>query len=295
MVQQLPQRESGFTQYMPIYLAISILLAIVFATISTSSAPAQTLDASNSVVSEISFGQTTLVGTATTYARGDHSHGTPVTPTYTFLGNIPISVFNSGVGATATSYWSGAGTWATLAAVVDDDSMYAVSASYTGSISINTVGSLTGGSIGDGFTSIGWKYQSNNLGTASTVWTQNSNGIPTWQASQSGTPVNYMPAFVAAATSAINWASGINQVIVLSGTTSPFTFSGGTAGYTYNLEIVQSSSGNNYASWPASTALTWSGGFKPILSTTANATDTFTFYQRTSTLMRAIGVTYDQK
>lgn len=268
-----PVHQEGFTRYMPIYLAIAICLAIVFAVINLagSSGSATYLTAATNVVSETSFGQSTVVGTATTYARGDHSHGTPATPTYSLLGNIPISAFNSGTGANASTYWRGDNSWATITATVsDDDSSY---------LTIASAATIYQPLLPTGATN-GWILTANGTTQA---WTAPASTF------------NYMPSFVTAATSAINWSNGINQVIILSGTTSPFTFSGGTAGYTYNLDIVQSSSGTNYASWPTSTALTWSFGYLPTLTTTANATDSFTFIQRTATLMRAVGFSPDQK
>lgn len=40
----------------------------------------------STVVSETTYGQTSAVGVATTYARGDHSHGTPALPTPAAIG-----------------------------------------------------------------------------------------------------------------------------------------------------------------------------------------------------------------
>jgi hypothetical protein len=41
---------------------------------------------SGTVVSETAFGQASTAGVATTYSRGDHTHGTPAMPTYTDVG-----------------------------------------------------------------------------------------------------------------------------------------------------------------------------------------------------------------
>lgn len=267
-----PERKSSSEKMLPAYLAYAILITVLLLMVALTPATSTTTStgvAASSVVSETSFGQSSVLGSTTAYARADHSHGTPATPTYSFLGNIPISAFNSGTGANATSYWAGNGTWATITATVaDDDSAYlTITQGNTNYAATGTYTTLS---------------QNNALYAATGTYLTSA--------------INYMPSFVTAATSAINWSDGINQVITLSLATTVFTFSGGTAGYTYNLDIVQSSVATpNYVSWPASTVLTWSGGYLPLLSTTANATDSFTFVQRTSTLMRAIGFTPDQK
>jgi len=48
------------------------------------------VDPASTVVAETSYGQATAVGVGTTYARADHSHGTPPAPTPAGIGASPI-------------------------------------------------------------------------------------------------------------------------------------------------------------------------------------------------------------
>jgi len=51
---------------------------------------------SDSVVTETAFDQADTAGVATTYSRGDHTHGTPATPTLTPAGNDTNIQYNNG-------------------------------------------------------------------------------------------------------------------------------------------------------------------------------------------------------
>lgn len=55
--------------------------------------------ASSSVVASTSFAQTSAVGVATTYSRGDHRHGTPAAPTAASVGADPAGTSTSAIAA----------------------------------------------------------------------------------------------------------------------------------------------------------------------------------------------------
>ena len=55
--------------------------------------------AASSVVAETSFGASSAVGVATTYARGDHTHGTPAAPTAASVGADPTGTAAAEVAA----------------------------------------------------------------------------------------------------------------------------------------------------------------------------------------------------
>ncbi len=55
----------------------------------------------NTVVTETAFGQSSTAGVATAYSRGDHTHGTPSTPTPAGIGAVPTSrTISAGTGLT---------------------------------------------------------------------------------------------------------------------------------------------------------------------------------------------------
>jgi hypothetical protein len=55
--------------------------------------------AASSVVAETTFGAASAVGVATTYARGDHTHGTPAAPTAASVGADATGTAASAVAA----------------------------------------------------------------------------------------------------------------------------------------------------------------------------------------------------
>lgn len=74
------------------------------------------------VVTETSYGQSSATGTATTYAREDHTHGTPALPAHNTLSNLAwINAGHTGV-STAVAAWNG-GAAATVVQATADETM----------------------------------------------------------------------------------------------------------------------------------------------------------------------------
>ena len=97
------------------------------------------------------------------------------------------------------------------------------------------------------------------------------NSSPTTRIDVSGAMYSRL---VTATSSAVNWDSGNVQEMTL--TSSPtLTFTGAQAGGKYDLILVQDGTGSRTVTWPAS--VKWPGGTKPVLTSTANATDTVSF------------------
>lgn len=74
---------------------------------------------SNTVVVETSFGQNAIAGGASTFSRGDHTHGTPAVPTAV----VPVSIqafLTSGNITAANGTYTQIGSDLTIAAVVGD-------------------------------------------------------------------------------------------------------------------------------------------------------------------------------
>jgi hypothetical protein len=79
---------------------------------------------------------------------------------------------------------------------------------------------------------------------------------------------------VTATSSTIDWNQSNVQDMVLSNNPT-LAFSSGHAGGRYTLILNQDSTGGRTVTWPSS--VLWAGGTKPILSSSANATDTVSF------------------
>jgi hypothetical protein len=74
------------------------------------------------VVTETSYGQTQAVGTAATYAREDHTHGTPAVPAHNTLSNLAwINAAHTGA-ANAVAAWNEFGV-ATVSQATADETM----------------------------------------------------------------------------------------------------------------------------------------------------------------------------
>lgn len=102
----------------------------------TISAPGSGGTASNTVVAETSYGLSTSAGTASEYARGDHSHGSPALPTPAAIGAAPAAHLHTIVevtglatalagkestisSGTTAQYWRGDKSWQTLPKYAD--------------------------------------------------------------------------------------------------------------------------------------------------------------------------------
>jgi len=89
---------------------------------SNGTAPATPPSPATTVVTETSYGQTQAVGTAATYAREDHSHGTPAVPAHNTLSNLAwINAAHTGA-ANAVAAWNEFGV-ATVSQATDDETM----------------------------------------------------------------------------------------------------------------------------------------------------------------------------
>lgn len=84
------------------------------------SAPPTPPSPATTVVSEQSYGQSTVVGTATTFAREDHSHGTPALPAHNTLSNLAwVNSGHTGV-AYGVAAWNAAGAATVVNATADE-------------------------------------------------------------------------------------------------------------------------------------------------------------------------------
>jgi len=87
---------------------------------SNGTAPATPPSPATTVVTETSYGQTQAVGTATTYAREDHSHGTPAVPAHNTLSNLAwINAGHTGA-TTAVAAWNEFGVSTVSQATADE-------------------------------------------------------------------------------------------------------------------------------------------------------------------------------
>lgn len=76
--------------------------------------------AASSVVSETSFGQSAATGTATAYAREDHTHGTPAVPAHTDLSALAWDSSGHTGSTTAVAAWNGNGAATAVQATTDE-------------------------------------------------------------------------------------------------------------------------------------------------------------------------------
>ena len=89
---------------------------------SNGTAPVAPPSPASTVVTETSYGQTQAVGTATTYAREDHTHGTPALPAHNTLSNLAwINAGHTGV-ANAVAAWNEFGV-STVSQATTDETM----------------------------------------------------------------------------------------------------------------------------------------------------------------------------
>lgn len=87
---------------------------------SNGTAPATPPSPATTVVTETSYGQTQAVGTATTYAREDHTHGTPAVPAHNTLSNLAwINAAHTGA-ANAVAAWNEFGVSTVSQATADE-------------------------------------------------------------------------------------------------------------------------------------------------------------------------------
>jgi hypothetical protein len=89
---------------------------------SSGTAPVAPPSPATTVVTETSYGQTQAVGVATTYAREDHTHGTPAVPAHNTLSNLAwINAAHTGA-ANAVAAWNEFGV-STVSQATTDETM----------------------------------------------------------------------------------------------------------------------------------------------------------------------------
>ena len=76
--------------------------------------------AAGSVVAETSFGQSSVIGTSTSYARADHTHGTPAVPAHTALSTLAWASAGHTGSSTAVAAWNGGGAATVVQATTDE-------------------------------------------------------------------------------------------------------------------------------------------------------------------------------
>jgi len=76
--------------------------------------------AASSVVAETSYGQASVVGTSTSYARQDHTHGTPAIPAHTALSSLAWTSAGHTGSSTSVAAWNGGATAVVVQATADE-------------------------------------------------------------------------------------------------------------------------------------------------------------------------------
>ena len=76
--------------------------------------------AASSVVAETAYGQASVVGTSTSYARQDHTHGTPAIPAHTALSSLAWTSAGHTGSSTSVAAWNGGATAVVVQATADE-------------------------------------------------------------------------------------------------------------------------------------------------------------------------------
>lgn len=114
--------------------------------------------------------------------------------------------------------------------------------------------------------------------TAGTLLTiSNSGGISTTGLTGLTSAVTAARVVATTGSGAYTWTADAAQVLelTLTGNVSPITATGTVAGTSYVLYLKQDATGSRTATW---SGFKWASGAAPVLSTTGNAVDIFTFY-----------------
>lgn len=76
--------------------------------------------AASTVIAETAYGQSSIVGTSTSYARQDHSHGTPAIPAHTTLSSLAWTASGHTGSSTAVAAWNGGGVATVVQATTNE-------------------------------------------------------------------------------------------------------------------------------------------------------------------------------
>ena len=99
---------------------ISIVDGGAGSTVTISASVPTVPSAASAVVAETSYGQASVVGTSTSYARQDHSHGTPAVPAHTALSSLAWASAGHTGSSTSVAAWNGGGTATVVQATTDE-------------------------------------------------------------------------------------------------------------------------------------------------------------------------------
>ena len=97
-----------------------------------------------------------------------------------------------------------------------------------------------------------------------------------WASPPSGSSPEYNFGNSTSSTTLNFTTTGTAMVVTLAVAATTFTFSNPTSGDTYDIRLVQDSTGGRTVVWP--TSVKWPGGIPPRLSTAPNAVDLITIY-----------------
>lgn len=99
---------------------ISIVDGGAGSTVTISASVPTVPSAASTVVAETTYGQSSIVGTSTSYARQDHSHGTPAIPAHTALSALAWTSAGHTGSSTAVAAWGAAGAASVVQATTDE-------------------------------------------------------------------------------------------------------------------------------------------------------------------------------
>jgi hypothetical protein len=213
------------------------------------------LDASKNVVSVTNTGTgsnvlatsptlvTPALGTPTAIVLTSAT-GLPLTTGVT--GNLPVTNLNSGTSASASTYWRGDGTWASVSSMT-----------YPGAGIANSTGSAWGTS-----------YTTSGSGTVVAL-----NNTPTLT---NPTITNYVETpYSANSSTAITLAltNGTVQIITLTGNAT-ITMPTAVSGKSFTLLLKQDATGSRTVTW---STVSWPGGTAPTITSTASKLDKYVF------------------
>lgn len=99
---------------------ISIVDGGAGSTVTISASVPTVPSAAATVVAQTAYGQSSIVGSSTSYARQDHSHGTPAIPAHTALSLLAWTASGHTGSSTAVAAWNGGGVATVVQATADE-------------------------------------------------------------------------------------------------------------------------------------------------------------------------------